>query len=210
MLGTILRDNAHFAREHGVGYFQRFRDDQHPRATVVACADSRFHTDAIDRMPDDDLFVVRNIGNQIDSTPGSVEYAIRHLHTPLLLVIGHVRCGAVKAAMSDYGNESAPIRRELDGLHLSIFRTRAQGSFAEKWLANVVGNVHEQIRDAMNEYKEDVRSGRLFAVGAVYDFRNDLGQGPGKLVLVNVNGETDPKRIAALPLLRTARRAYQK
>ena len=48
--------------------------------------------------PDNDLFMVRNIGNQMATAEGSVEYGVRHLHTPLLLIIGHAACGAIKAA----------------------------------------------------------------------------------------------------------------
>ena len=204
-LGRMLADNARFAGAHPHDFFDRFRDAQHPRATVVGCADSRFQTNDFAADPDGDLFMIRNIGNQIDSNAGSVEYGVRHLHTPLLLVIGHVGCGAVRAAMSDYGAESPLVRRELDGLHLSIWRTRADtGSFDERWLRNVLGNVHQQVEDARHEYAEEVRAGRLVVVGAIYDFRNDLGGGPGRLTIVNVNGETDPHRLAASPFLRAA------
>jgi carbonic anhydrase len=206
ILGRVFRDNAAFIRNHRPEYFLRFAKKQHPRATVVACSDSRFHEHALDRMPDDDLFVIRNIGNQIDNLPGSVKYGIRHLHTPLLLIVGHVRCGAIKAAMMDYGGEHASIRRELDGLHLSIYRTPAAGTPEQKWLAYVVGNVHQQVRDAVQEYGPEVRAGKLTVVGAVYDFTNELRQGYGAIVVVNVNGEMDPARLRANPILAEARR----
>ena len=196
ILSKILKDNSTFAQSHTKEFFNRFRDEQHPRATVVACSDSRFHTNSIDRIPDDDLYMVRNIGNQIDSALGSVEYGVHHLRTPLLLIIGHVGCGAVKAAMSDYSNIEPGIRRELDGLHLAVYRTAAKGTFQEQWLTNVIGNVHQQVKYAMLEYAEDLRTGRLAILGAVYDFRDDLKQGAGKLVIVNLNGETDPKKLA--------------
>jgi carbonic anhydrase len=205
-LRKILQDNGAFVKAHPKAFFAGFRDEQHPLATVVACSDSRFHTDSIDRVPDDDLYMVRNIGNQIDSALGSVEYGLRHLHTPLLLIIGHVGCGAVKAAMSDYSSIEPGIRRELDGLHLAVNRMAAQGTFQERWLTNVVGNVHQQVKYAMLEYAEDMHAGRLSILGAVYDFRDDLKQGAGRLVIVNLNGETDPKKITAaleLPELHT-------
>lgn len=205
-LRKILQDNGAFVNAHPKAFFAGFRDEQHPLATVVACSDSRFHTDSIDRVPDDDLYMVRNIGNQIDSALGSVEYGLRHLHTPLLLIIGHVGCGAVKAAMSDYSSIEPGIRRELDGLHLAVNRVAAQGTFQERWLTNVVGNVHQQVKYAMLEYAEDMHAGRLSVLGAVYDFRDDLKQGSGRLVIVNLNGETDPKKITAaleLPELHT-------
>lgn len=200
MLRDIGADNASFVQHHRARDFESFRDSQHPRAILVGCADSRFHIDAIDRSPDGDVFEIRNIGNQVDSSAGSVEYGIRHLHVPLLLVVGHVGCGAVRAAMDDYSGEPMTIRREIDGLHLSIFRTQAKGTVEQRWLANVIGNVHQQVADALEEYGDEVRLGHLYVVGAVYDFRGDLGA-RGALHFVNVNGEKDPKAVAASPLL---------
>jgi carbonic anhydrase len=203
-LGQILHDNSRFVATHDKAYFAAFRDEQHPGTTLVTCSDSRVHTHALDAHPDGELFVIRNIGNQLDLTGGSVEYGVRHLHTPLLLIVGHVSCGAVKAAMGDYSDEPASIRRELDGLHLSIKKTESAGAFDVRWQANVIGNVHQQVANALLAYKEEIREGRLHVVGAVYDFRNDLAQGDGKLVIVNVDGEKDPAKLAASPLIKEA------
>jgi carbonic anhydrase len=208
LLGQLLHDNAAFVQHHTPSYFQPFQNDQHPRATVVACADSRFHLQSIDHAPDGDIFEIRNIGNQIDLTQGSVDYGIHHLHTPLLLIIGHVGCGAVKAALGDYSEEPAAIRRELDGLHLSIHRAAAEsakGSFEARWLAGVIANVHQQVLDALQEHAEAVRAGELYVVGAVYDFRGDLGKGKGRLHIVDINGEASPDRIESAQLLKDAK-----
>lgn len=208
LLGQLLRDNAAFVQNHPPAYFQPFQSDQHPRATVVACADSRFHLQSIDHSPDGDIFEIRNIGNQIDVSEGSVDYGIHHLHTPLLLIVGHVGCGAIKAALEDYGEEPPAIRHELDGLHLSIRRVttpNAPASFEKKWLAGVVANVHQQVSDALHEYAELVRAGELFVVGAVYDFRDDLGKGKGRLHIIDINGEVSPDRLERAPLLKDAK-----
>jgi carbonic anhydrase len=209
LLGQLLLDNTAFVHDHPPAYFQPFQNDQHPRATVVACADSRFHLQAIDHAPDGDIFEIRNIGNQIDVNEGSVDYGIHHLHTPLLLIIGHVGCGAIKAALGDYGAEPPAIRRELDGLHLSIRRAASEspkGSFEAQWLAGVIANVHQQVSDALLEHAEAVRTGELYVVGAVYDFRDDLGKGKGRLHIIDVNGEANPDRIESAQLLKDAKR----
>ncbi len=188
----IVRGNREFVRTHGPEHFKPFLDGQHPRATVVTCADSRVHTHALDATPDGDLFVIRNIGNQIVTAEGSVEYGVHHLHTPLLLVVGHVACGAVKAAAGDYSKESLAIQRELDTLQVTK---------GDPGLNSVRQNVHNQVRLAMRKFEMEVMSGRLTVMGAVYDFRNDLKQGQGRLHIVNVNGETEPSRIAKLDLM---------
>ncbi|NTV96999.1 MAG: carbonic anhydrase [Thiobacillus sp.] len=193
ILRNIVQDNRDFMRTHGPEHFAHFLDGQHPRATVITCSDSRVHTQALDATPDGDLFMIRNIGNQIATAEGSVEYGVHHLHTPLLLIVGHSACGAIKAASGDYAKESGPIRNELDTIQIPK---------GDPGMNSIKLNVNNQVRRAMDKWEEEVIVGKLTVVGAVYDFRNDLKQGQGKLVIVNVNGETDPAKIAAMDLMR--------
>jgi carbonic anhydrase len=204
MMNSILSDNAAFVSGKSADFFSPFKDAQHPRATVVMCADSRVHTHAFENTPDGDLFVIRNIGNQVLSNPGSVEYGIRHLHTPLLLIIGHVACGAVKAALGDYRTLSNAIREPLDRLHLALDNARKQPASETQWRAGIEENVHYQVQEALSTYAEEVKSGKLVVVGAVYDFQNGYGLGRGRLILLNVNGERDPQKIPATPLITAA------
>jgi carbonic anhydrase len=192
ILRDITQSNRNFVRTHAPAYFSHFLDSQHPRATVITCSDSRVHTHALDATPDGDLFMVRNIGNQIATAEGSVEYGVHHLHTPLLLIVGHVACGAIKAAAGDTSKESAPIQRELDTIQIPK---------GDPGLDSVKLNVNNQVRVAMNKFEEEVMAGRLTVVGAVYDFKNEMRQGQGKLNIVNVNGETSSDKIAKLELM---------
>ncbi|MEW6678381.1 MAG: carbonic anhydrase [Pseudomonadota bacterium] len=192
IMKNLVQDNAQFMRTHGAAHFSHFQTSQHPRATVITCSDSRVHTHALDASPDGDLFMIRNIGNQISTAEGSVEYGVHHLHTPLLLVVGHVACGAVKAASGDYSKESGPIRNELDTIQIPK---------GEAGLSSVKLNVNNQVKRALGKFEEDVLRGTLTVVGAVYDFKNEMGKGQGKLNIINVNGETDPVRIAKLELM---------
>ena len=188
----IAQGNRNFIRTHGPEHFKPFLNSQHPRATVVTCSDSRVHTHALDATPDGDLFMVRNIGNQIATAEGSVEYGVHHLHTPLLLIVGHVACGAIKAASGDYGKESPSIQRELDTIQI------AKG---DAGLNSIKQNVNNQVRLALGKFEAEIASGRLTVMGAVYDFKNEMKLGQGKLNIVNVNGETDPAKIAKLELM---------
>src|SRR5258708_350633 len=76
---------------------------QHPYAIVLACADSRVAPEIVFSAGLGDLFVVRVAGNIVDpkclGVLGSIEYAIEELKIPLVLVLGHEGCGAVKAAI---------------------------------------------------------------------------------------------------------------
>jgi carbonic anhydrase len=192
VMKTIVQDNAKFVRTHKAVYFSPFADSQHPRATVITCSDSRVHMHALDDTPDNDLFVIRDIGNQISTAEGSVEYGVHHLHTPLLLIVGHSGCGAIKAASGDYAGEPPSIQRELDTIQIPK---------GDPGMNSIRLNVNNQIRYAMNKFEEEVLAGKLTVVGAIYDFRNDLGNGQGKLTVINVNGETDSVKIAALNLM---------
>jgi len=75
--------------------------EQHPFAIVVACADSRSAPEIIFDQTIGDLFVIRTAGNLVDDYAlGSIEYAVDHLGTRLIVVLGHERCGAVTAALA--------------------------------------------------------------------------------------------------------------
>ena len=71
---------------------------QHPFAVVLCCSDSRVAPEIIFDQKLGDLFVIRNAGNVVDKhVLGSIEYAVEHLGTPLVVVMGHSCCGAVTA-----------------------------------------------------------------------------------------------------------------
>jgi len=74
---------------------------QHPYAIVLTCADSRVAPELLfGGVGLGELFVCRNAGNVADTAVmGSIEYAVEHLHAPLIVVLGHERCGAVAAAV---------------------------------------------------------------------------------------------------------------
>jgi len=79
---------------------------QHPFAIVVGCADSRTSPEIVFDQNLGDLFVIRTAGNLVDDyAMGSIEYAVEHLGARLIVVLGHERCGAVKAAV---GAANAP------------------------------------------------------------------------------------------------------
>ncbi|MBA4293973.1 carbonic anhydrase [bacterium] len=76
---------------------------QVPHTIVLTCADSRLSPEILFDQGLGDLFVIRVAGNVADQfTIASIEYAAEHLHSPLLVVLGHERCGAVAAAVGAY------------------------------------------------------------------------------------------------------------
>lgn len=185
-INDLVDDNAEFAKSKSHEHFQGFLDIQNPRVTMVMCSDSRVQTDNFSKGAENDIFVARNIGNQFVTTQGSIEYGVDVLKTPVLIFVGHSHCGAIKAAMGDISKIQDGIRKELETIDVKDAHDDSEG---------VVLNVNHQIEKAMGAFKEKVTSGNLAVIGAVYDFRNDYGYGTGQLIIVNLNGQTDPKEI---------------
>ena len=194
-LKSLVEGNNEFVSSHDSSYFESYQTSQHPFVTLVTCSDARVHVTALLKDPMDKMFVIRNIGNQLVVSHGSIDYGVLHLHTPILLILGHTHCGAIKAAMGDYRKETESIRNELDHLHLSLLGDKGEGDFENRWLKNVEHNVDWQVDQALSFYHDLVQKGELVVVGAVYDFINAYGKGYGRMVIINVNGMTDPNAI---------------
>ena len=90
---------------------------EHALATVLACSDSRVPVERIFDVGIMDLFVVRVAGNVIgQATAASLEYGALHVHTPLLVVLGHTGCGAVTAAWQRRQQKGADIDPNIANL----------------------------------------------------------------------------------------------
>ncbi len=186
-INDLVEDNAMFAESKPAEHFQEFQDIQNPRVTMVLCSDSRVQTNNFSQNgAENDMFIARNIGNQFITTKGSVEYGVDVLKTPVLIFVGHSHCGAIKAARGDFSKVAPGIKQELETLDVKAAHDDKQG---------VVLNVHNQVAEALGDFKKKVDSGELAIIGAVYDFRDDYGYGNGQLIIVNLNGEKDPKII---------------
>jgi carbonic anhydrase len=105
--------NARYLKNEGIARDTHRRDrevlreGQKPFAVIITCADSRVVPEIYFDQKLGDIFVIRNAGNITDTTVlGSVEYAVKHLKAPLVVVVGHSHCGAVTGAFSGGGEYS--------------------------------------------------------------------------------------------------------
>ncbi|MBW4579178.1 MAG: carbonic anhydrase [Tildeniella nuda ZEHNDER 1965/U140] len=142
---------------------------QHPFATILSCADSRVPAELVFDQGIGDIFDVRIAGNI--ATPeaiGSIEYAVALVGTPLLMVLGHERCGAVTAAVK---NEPLPgkIGTFVEPILPAVKRVKNQPGDAVD--NAVVANVRYQIEQLQRStlLTERVQSGKLKIVGGRYD-----------------------------------------
>jgi carbonic anhydrase len=153
---------------------------QHPLATVLTCSDSRAPAEIIFDQGIGDIFVIRIAGNVAATDEiGSMEYAVDHLATPLVVVLGHSQCGAVTAVVDNtklppnIANLVAPIQPAVD-------KARAANPQAAKEVllkAAITDNVWQALEDMLRQspiIREKVRGNQVQVVGALYDL--DSGQ----------------------------------
>lgn len=146
---------------------------QHPFAVILSCSDSRLPPEHIFDQGLGDIFVVRTAGNTLDRISiGSIEYGVEHLHAPLLVILGHQQCGAVKATLDSHGkprktDKSHP--RDSIGEVIKKIRPAVEQAMKSSAPADVLeGAIRNNVRNAYRELlgkspliKELVRSGKL-------------------------------------------------
>lgn len=122
-------------------------EGQRPYAIVLACSDSRVPPEHIFDAGLGEIFVVRNAGNVVDKIAlGSIEYAAEHLHAPLLLVMGHERCGAVKAAWEAAESSQSSVPS-------SETQTASAGSEAHEKHGDNISHVLKKLEKAVKKAK---------------------------------------------------------
>ena len=148
---------------------------QNPFATVVGCSDSRCPVEHIFDAGVGDIFVIRVAGNFCSGDEiASIEYAVGHLETPLVVVLGHTRCGAVTAAVAGE-DASGKIPRVLAEIEPAVHQARAEhpGVPREQLVdAAARHNVRLAIENLLRESPlvvEAVQDGRTVVRGAFLD-----------------------------------------
>ena len=143
---------------------------QNPFAMVLSCADSRVPPEHVFNVGLGDLFVIRAAGEVVDkSVLASLEYGAEHLHIPLLLVLGHESCGAVKAVVDDAHVEGPNLEYMVKAIKAG---TRRSTSEKVELRAAILGNVEQVINDMLSGseiLRHSVQSGQLQVVGGYYE-----------------------------------------
>jgi len=148
---------------------------QKPFVTIVSCSDSRIVPEFIFDADIGELFIIRVAGNVIDNCAmGSVEYGVEHLHTPLLVILGHEKCGAVTAACSGF----------CENNHISEIMKKLEPAICKAGKDNVEYTIDENIKcvkayvQSSHVVKELLEHKKLKIVGMKYS----LTEGTVKLI----------------------------
>lgn len=151
---------------------------QKPIAMVLGCVDSRVPPELIFDQGLGDLFVIRTAGEVLDQAAlGSLEFGVAELHIPLLVVLGHHHCGAVKAAIDElagHGEAEADIRYLVEALEPAVENGKRLGGdlWEQAGRAQIALQVDRLKRSPV--LAEAVADGALCVVGTWYDLESGL------------------------------------
>ena len=181
-LTQLRRGNERFVAgwpDHPNQSAQRRREvsesGQQPFAIILSCADSRVPPEIIFDQGLGDLFIIRVAGNVLDDIIlGTIEYAVEHMHVPVIIVLGHDKCGAVTAAVQGVG-----VRNHIQSLAEAL---RPAVEIARGQAGDVISNaIDANVNQAVVTLKasepvlaQATRAGQIQIVGARYNL--DTGE----------------------------------
>lgn len=148
---------------------------QTPFAVILGCSDSRVPTEIVYDQQPGDLFVIRIAGNVVEaSTLGSIEYAIKHLKTRAVVVMGHEGCGAVQAAMLDEAARSFEphyVQFLLDRIVPSVSKLPRIRDPKARMREAVIANIRMQVHQLKHNpvILEAVQKNQIAVIGAYYE-----------------------------------------
>lgn len=181
-LEQLLDGNGRFASgkmQHPSSSLERrmeILEGQHPSAVILGCSDSRVPPELIFDRGLGDLFVVRTAGHVLDSIAvESIEYAVHHLETPLVVVLAHSDCGAVKAAFSQREAPSEDVNRLASEIMPAVEQAFSRPGDA----VNRASRIHarrtsERLSSTLLEAGPLDVSGMLTVVPAYFDLKTGL------------------------------------
>jgi carbonic anhydrase len=161
---------------------------QKPTVALFGCGDSRVAAELIFDQGLGDMFVVRTAGHVIDSAVlGSIEFAVAVLGVPLIVILGHDSCGAVKATLAALDDGELPggyVRDVVERVAPSILLGRREGlKRADEFEVRHVVETGAQLVARSTTISEAVAAGELAIVGATYRLAD------GRVVLREVIGD---------------------
>ncbi|WP_338053083.1 carbonic anhydrase [Pseudonocardia broussonetiae] len=173
----------------------RTADGQNPFAVVVGCSDSRVAAEIVFDCGLGDLFVVRTAGHLLGAEGlASVEFAVAALHTPLIVVLGHDRCGAISAALDAHDHGRTPTG------HLRVIAERIVPEIRAAHAHNItdrdaIGEQHvistaARLLEQSPLLADRVSTGRLAIAGMTYA----LAQGRVRIVASHDQSKHTPQR----------------
>lgn len=166
--------NKMFHPNEGMEQRAKLATGQWPFAAVLGCADSRVPPELVFDHGLGDIFTVRVAGNIVeDAGSGSMEYAVEHLGVPLIVVLGHERCGAIKAtieALESQGEVPGHIAELVKKLKPAVDASKSQpGDKVDNAVRENAKRMTAELANLEPILKEKVKEGKLKVVAMRYD-----------------------------------------
>jgi carbonic anhydrase len=148
---------------------------QKPFAVIVGCSDSRIPPEILFDQGLGDIFVIRVAGNIVDDVAlGSIEYAVDHLNTKLVVILGHSKCGAVTATVQG-GEAHGHIAGIVKAIAPAVKKAKGKkGDLTDNAIRANVELVVKQVKTSTPIIAKMVRAGKVKVVGAYYDIGTGL------------------------------------
>jgi len=143
---------------------------QNPFAVIIGCSDSRVPPEIIFDQGLGDLFIIRIAGNVIDNPGlGSIEYGVEHLNVPLVMVLGHEKCGAVDAAVKG-GEAPGQIGSLIEAIKPAVEKAKTEsGDMLDNAVQENVKMVVAKLKASKPILAEMLEKGKIKIIGARYD-----------------------------------------
>lgn len=148
---------------------------QKPFAAIVGCSDSRIPPEILFDQGIGDIFVIRVAGNIVDDVAlGSIEYAVDHLGTKLVVILGHSKCGAVTATVQG-GEAHGHIGSIVKAIIPAVKKAKGKkGDLTDNAIRVNIDLVTKQVKTSAPILAKLVRAGKVKVVGAYYDIDTGL------------------------------------
>ena len=174
-LARLMEGNRRYARhkeqhpDESLAHRKELEGSQHPFAVILSCSDSRVPPELIFDQGLGDLFVIRVVGDvAANDELGSIEYAAEHLHTKLIVVLGHEKCGGITAAVEGAA-EAGHLKYLISAIQPSVEETRdLPGDKIHNCVLANARRVARQLRESEPVFKELIQKEGLKVVAADY------------------------------------------
>ncbi len=178
-----------------------------PHITWLADSDPALSPHLILPTGANNIYAVRNIGSQLTTATGSVDYGVVILHTPVLLITTTSDNNAIQSLLTHPKELPDATRQELHHL-FSPFKAiqdsqiKSPTNLANQQKTLLEKNIDYQVNLATQRYRERIRAGRLVVIGSILDTNNTYKHGKGRLIIININGASNDKQLLRSKILK--------
>lgn len=193
----LLENNSKIANKKQE-LLNQHTSSQKPKVALITCSDSRIPLALYGDLKDimGNVFVGKDIGNTSLDSDAVINYAIQHLKIPVVVILGHTDCGAVKSAAENFDNETDAIKKRLTTIKNTFTNT-------DDHIKCVENNVNDSVEKITKQYAQNIDSNSLCVVGCVCDTSGAYNKNKcSATYIININGQKDKQTLGSHELIK--------